>query len=254
MIAGDVFDGGMFIDSGQRLVIARGPDLAFASVDPNPDSQEIADNLTASETVTWFGERQFADNKPEVVFSPPAGSQGGTGTDGTPTSSATEPSDATPTATPGTAPEGSTGMLPLIVVILLVLGAGTGLAWYTGALPPSDGGATASPEAGGADKPGGDATGAPADAADGAPAEPAVAEEELLSDEDRILKLLEENGGRMKQVNIVEETEWSKSKVSMLLSDMEEEGTVSKLRVGRENIISLAGEEPDAVGSPFDDE
>jgi uncharacterized membrane protein len=59
----------------------------------------------------------------------------------------------------------------------------------------------------------------------------------------------------MKQVNIVEETGWSKSKVSMLLSDMEEEeGIISKLRVGRENVISLRGHEPDAAKSPFDDE
>ena len=40
----------------------------------------------------------------------------------------------------------------------------------------------------------------------------------------------------------------------MLLSDMEEEDRISKLRVGRENIVSLAGQEPDAAGSPFNDE
>jgi uncharacterized membrane protein len=66
--------------------------------------------------------------------------------------------------------------------------------------------------------------------------------------------MLKDHGGRMKQVKIVEETGWSKSKVSMLLSDMEDEGTISKLRVGRENVISLAGHEPEAAGSPFDDE
>ena len=66
--------------------------------------------------------------------------------------------------------------------------------------------------------------------------------------------LLEENGGRMKQVNIVDETDWSKSKVSMLLSEMEDEGQISKLRVGRENIISKKGMEPEAAGSPFEDE
>jgi len=76
---------------------------------------------------------------------------------------------------------------------------------------------------------------------------------EELSDEEEVLRLLEENGGRMKQVNIVENTDWSKSKVSMLLSDMEEDDEISKLRVGRENIISLAGEEPDAAGSPFEE-
>ena len=72
--------------------------------------------------------------------------------------------------------------------------------------------------------------------------------------EERVLRLLRAEGGRMKQVDIVETTDWSKSKVSMLLSDMEEDGDISKLRVGRENIISLAGEEPDAAGSPFDEE
>ena len=76
----------------------------------------------------------------------------------------------------------------------------------------------------------------------------------MLSDEDRVRALLEDNGGRMKQVKIVDETEWSKSKVSMLLSDMEDEGDISKLRVGRENIISLAGQEPEAAGSPFEEE
>jgi hypothetical protein len=40
----------------------------------------------------------------------------------------------------------------------------------------------------------------------------------------------------------------------MLLSDMEDGGEISKLRVGRENIISLAGEEPEAAGSPFEEE
>jgi uncharacterized membrane protein len=58
----------------------------------------------------------------------------------------------------------------------------------------------------------------------------------------------------MKQVEIVERTDWSKSKVSMLLSDIEEDGEITKLRVGRENIVSLSGEEPDAASSPFEDE
>jgi len=90
--------------------------------------------------------------------------------------------------------------------------------------------------------------------AEGASSEPAVSDEELLTDEDRVLSLLEEHGGRMRQVNIVEQTGWSKSKVSMLLSDMEDADDISKLRVGRENIISLDGQEPDVAGSPFDDE
>lgn len=65
----------------------------------------------------------------------------------------------------------------------------------------------------------------------------------LLSDEERVEHLLSENGGRMKQGAIVEETGWSNAKVSQLLSAMAEEGRVEKLRIGRENLISLPDEE-----------
>ncbi|MFB6253886.1 MAG: helix-turn-helix transcriptional regulator [Halobacteriaceae archaeon] len=65
---------------------------------------------------------------------------------------------------------------------------------------------------------------------------------ELLSDEERIEQLLKQHGGRMKQSNIVEETKWSNAKVSQLLSSMEEEGQINKLRIGRENLITLPDE------------
>ncbi len=65
---------------------------------------------------------------------------------------------------------------------------------------------------------------------------------ELLSDEERVEYLLEENGGRMKQADIVKETGWSNAKVSQLLSTMADEDRVDKLRIGRENLISLPDE------------
>ncbi|ELZ30459.1 hypothetical protein C474_11621 [Halogeometricum pallidum JCM 14848] len=67
----------------------------------------------------------------------------------------------------------------------------------------------------------------------------------LLSDEERIERLLERNGGRMKQATIVAETDWSDAKVSQLLSAMAEEGRVDKLRLGRENLISVPDETDD---------
>jgi hypothetical protein len=66
----------------------------------------------------------------------------------------------------------------------------------------------------------------------------------LLSDEERVEHLLDQNGGRMKQARIVRETGWSDAKVSQLLSTMADEGRVEKLRLGRENLISLPDEEP----------
>lgn len=66
----------------------------------------------------------------------------------------------------------------------------------------------------------------------------------LLSDEERVEHLLDQNGGRMKQGRIVQETGWSDAKVSQLLSTMADDGRIEKLRLGRENLISLPDEEP----------
>ena len=98
-----------------------------------------------------------------------------------------------------------------------------------GAPPPAE--EASSEDAGAAD----DA----ADEADDAGIDPA-----LLSDEERVEHLLDQNGGRMKQARIVKETGWSDAKVSQLLSTMADEGRVEKLRLGRENLISLPDEEP----------
>jgi uncharacterized membrane protein len=68
-------------------------------------------------------------------------------------------------------------------------------------------------------------------------------DEALLSDEERVELLLERNGGRMRQANIVSETGWSNAKVSQLLSSMAEDGRVEKLQMGRENLISLPDDE-----------
>lgn len=67
---------------------------------------------------------------------------------------------------------------------------------------------------------------------------------ELLSDEERVLRLLRRNGGRMKQGSIVSETGWSNAKVSQLLSQMAEDGEIDKLRIGRENLITLPEVDP----------
>jgi len=75
----------------------------------------------------------------------------------------------------------------------------------------------------------------------------------LLADDERVLRLLEQNGGRMRQAEIVSETKWSDAKVSQLLSSMADDGQITKLRIGRENLISLP--DVDALdGSKLDDD
>jgi hypothetical protein len=74
------------------------------------------------------------------------------------------------------------------------------------------------------------------------------------SDEERVLALVEDSGGRMRQARIVASTDWSESKMSTLLSEMHDAGSVRKIRLGRENLVCLAGEEPELVGSFADSE
>lgn len=242
VVLADVFDGGLFIGDGQRLEVRSGDDLVFASVPaPEPDSMAVEGDVRASSSVTWFGERQFADNQPRVEFVPATNGSGtddsesddsGTGADsGTDDRSTTDEGDE-----PGDGTDSTPGLGFGVVVALLLLGLGGTVAWYTRVLPDTDEG---SPDTETGQQP--------------APTSTQQETPEVRSDENRVLELLGDNDGRMKQVDIVDETEWSKSKVSMLLSEMEEDGQISKLRVGRENIISIAGEEPDAAGSPFDE-
>ncbi|MFB6179261.1 MAG: helix-turn-helix transcriptional regulator [Halorientalis sp.] len=246
VIVGDVFENEFYIAPNQWLVFETGPNLAFdaSRIDPKPD-EYAGRSINESDTITWFGEQRFPDNRPRVVFAPA-------------NQSTSAPSTTTANATSPAGAGGGTGSglqwLLLGVAVLAVIGAAA--AWQSGLLGstttddgPDDGDTDASTGADG----GAGATASPGPA-EAAASEPAVSEEELLSDEDRVVKMLETNGGRMKQANIVDETGWSKSKVSMLLSDMEDDEVISKLRVGRENIVSLSGHEPDAAGSPFDDE
>ncbi len=173
----------------------------------------------------------------------------------------------TPTETPG----GPQGSVPWPLVFIFGVGGGVVAAYLIARhqgfdLPSTPAGGDASTGSN-TDGGGGDATTAPeaVDTAEtggaepeteaetggaepetaGAEADEEVSEidEELLSDEERVELLLERNGGRMKQADIVKETGWSNAKVSQLLSSMEEEGRVDKLRIGRENLISFPDED-----------
>lgn len=227
---GDVFANGLSLGSDRRLVIEASDELQFVEVDPDPDSTSRS-NLTTSETIIWSGEREFGPYRPLVRLA--LSSPGPT----TPSSTDTTAPPTTTANAPGGAGGGRSLSLwvPIGVVVLIVTG-GAGGVWYLlRRSPPSHAESTAS--------------GTTETATEPEPVEP----EALLSDADRVKSLLEDHGGRMRQSAIVEATDWSKSKVSMLLSEMEDDDEITKLRVGRENIVSLPGHEPDAAASPFED-
>lgn len=81
-------------------------------------------------------------------------------------------------------------------------------------------------------------------------ADPKPQTEEFLTDREKVQQLVRENGGRMKQSKIVDSVDWSKAKVSRLLAELEDEGRITKFRLGRENLVCLPGHEPTASRPP----
>ena len=75
-----------------------------------------------------------------------------------------------------------------------------------------------------------------------------------VDDRTRVLQLLARNKGHMRQTAIVESVEWSKAKVSRLLSDLEQDDEIRRVRLGRENVVYLRGYEPATLGPPFESE
>jgi hypothetical protein len=225
---GGVFAGGWFGDlgEGQMLVIQPPPGFDVSSAQPSHE--------TVNGTLRWTGPVAFGPKEPVATFQRQPAS-----------------------------PDIPWASIAGALVTALVIGGIIAYAWVwrsssdagpfggapteseeTGETP--DGGADAgTATATDPDLSVGDAAGdTEADAGEtGAGGTEVEATPELLSDEERVERLLEAQGGRMKQARIVEETRWSNAKVSQLLSQMAEDGRVEKLRIGRENLISLPAEE-----------
>ncbi|QDX40369.1 hypothetical protein [Salarchaeum sp. JOR-1] len=216
----DVFDGGWFgsLEAGEEL-------LVYPPDGYSPDTATPQTGLVNG-ALQWEGPQSF-ESGPAMTFTEGAG----------------------------------TGVPWLLVagaaVVALVVGAAAVYVWKDGdslrnaVLPGGRGGISGRADAEPVERDQEADTGSPTEpdgevpdesgGADGE-AEAEQSAEELLSDEERVERLLEEHGGRMKQAKIVEETRWSNAKVSQLLSSMADEGRVEKLRIGRENLISLPGE------------
>ncbi len=62
---------------------------------------------------------------------------------------------------------------------------------------------------------------------------------ELLSNEERVLALLEHHDGRMKQKKVAETFDWSAAKTSQVVSTLREQEQVETFRIGRENVLTF---------------
>lgn len=83
---------------------------------------------------------------------------------------------------------------------------------------------------------------APNDPGEERPSKADVFIETGYTPEEYVLAMIESNGRRMKQQQICEFTGWSDGAVSRILSEMEDAGTITRLRIGREKVVFL----PDA--------
>lgn len=62
---------------------------------------------------------------------------------------------------------------------------------------------------------------------------------ELLSNEERVMLLLEERGGRIKQQEVVSELDWTEAKTSQVVTELREDDQIEVFRIGRENVLAL---------------
>ncbi len=84
---------------------------------------------------------------------------------------------------------------------------------------------------------------APTEAKAGDEGENEPIDSELLSNEEQVLRLIEEEGGRIKQQEIAERLGWTDAKTSQVTKKLREEGELDGFRLGRENVLSLPEED-----------
>ncbi len=168
-------------------------------------SVQPAPDEEGERSVTWRGRQSFGDDEPRVVVtneSPPIQDD-----------------------------VGQTGVWPLAVGILLPLLVLAALGYAVHRYVRADDGDGAA--------------GGTADAADGEPAAGGDSDPdesppaELLSNEEQVLKLLRENGGRIKQQQVASELDWTAAKTSQVIGGLREDGDLETFRIGRENVVTL---------------
>ncbi|MFD1571640.1 DUF7345 domain-containing protein [Halorubrum laminariae] len=79
-------------------------------------------------------------------------------------------------------------------------------------------------------------------------------DEELLSNEEQVLRLIEANGGRMKQKRVAESLDWTAAKTSQVVTGLRDDNELDGFRLGRENVLSLPDFEAAGGGETADDD
>ncbi|TKX55673.1 hypothetical protein EXE44_16055 [Halorubrum sp. SS7] len=230
---GDAVDG-LFLDDASSLIVSWPEGYRLGETTPEPS--EVRER-----SVVWNGPVDFSAGQPRISVAP-AG-----------------PLSGVPTA-------GIAALLGALVV------AGAAVAYRrrdAGAAAPAGGG-DAETEATG-DAPADDSGAATAAAASDPAAEPTAGDDDgdasepdsdeprpvdddLLSNEEQVLRLIESEGGRMKQKQVAERLDWTAAKTSQVVTGLRDEGDLDGFRLGRENVLSLPDYDPEGDASGADED
>lgn len=210
----------LFLDANTTLLVSWPDDAALAEVSPPPDERR-------DRAVVWSGPLEFAPSEPRVVLESGSLSFG-------PDLSV---------------PNRSNDVLVTLLALGLVVGAvGAGLVVWRRRRADTDASVAPAPTPGAS--PNAETAGGTPPGADGEDTEPAEADTDdqaagaapsadLLSNEEQVLALLDDEGGRMKQQDVVSELDWSETKTSEVVSDLREADEIEVYRLGRENVLAL---------------
>ena len=227
---GDAVDG-LFLDDSSSLTVSWPEEYRLAETTPDPS--EVRER-----SVVWNGPVDFSAGQPRISVAP-AG-----------------PLSGLPTA----------GLVALFAVLVVAGGAvayrrrddgdgeESGVAASGGGDPATESNASAADSASAATA---GAAASDASASDGDDADAAGESErgsdeaspvdgDLLSNEEQVLRLIESEGGRMKQKQVAEELDWTAAKTSQVVTGLRDEGDLDGFRLGRENVLSLPDYDPEA--------
>ena len=227
--AGDAVDS-LFLDDSESLVFQWPDGYGVASSEPDPERVE-------NNSIVWQGQIDFEAGQPRVVLSTDADDGAGDG--------GSDPEDLSGDGDGGTDDGGtddggtddggadaggssSMSVMPMLGIVGLVLVAGAGVAVLVTNRGEDDSGEGR----------------AATDPADTPP-------EDLLSNEERVLQLLQKNGGRMKQKQVAEQLDWTAAKTSQVVGGLRDDDEVDSFRLGRENVLTLP--DVDIEGGADDD-
>lgn len=218
--AGDAIDG-LFLDEQSSLILSWPESHELAEASPDPTERRDG-------AVVWVGPTDFTAGEPRIA------------------------------AERGSVVDTVPSWLPLLVGTLLLVGVLAAYVWRdreaasdadgTAATPDADGSAatperTESAAATATDVEPGDAENANDEETEDETSPPV--DEELLSNEEQVLRLIEREGGRMKQKRVAEELDWTDAKTSQVTTGLRDEGELDGFRLGRENVLSLPDDDED---------